>query len=160
MSTANRIDASIPGSVITDVTNKLKEAAILLKPYLESLTVEERKTLAKMSDKTVAFVNKIDSYTDSNPEFAPAYMEIPDFKKDINLVNDLKDVLDIANQICSNVDDTVMLAGSEAYVGALLYYYSLKGAIKAGQPNAKPIYEDLAKRFPGPRKKTPPTIGS
>lgn len=157
MSTPNRINASIPPAIIADALAKLKDVAKLLEPFLESLTVEERKTIPKMSDKTVAFVTKTDAYTDTNPEFAPAYMEIPEFKNDIKLVTDLKDLLDIVNQLASNIDDTSMLAGSEAYIAALLYYNSVKGAVKAGQPSAKPIYEDLAKRFPGPkRKKTPP----
>lgn len=153
MSTPNRINVSIPPAIIADALAKLKEVVKLLEPYLESLTVEERKTIPKMSDKTVAFVTKTEAYTDTNLEFAPAYMEIPAFKNDIALVTDLKDLLDIVTQLAGNIDDTSMLAGSEAYIAALLYYNSVKGAVKAGQPNAKPIYEDLAKRFPGPKRK-------
>jgi GrpB-like predicted nucleotidyltransferase (UPF0157 family) len=47
------------------------------------------------------------------------------------------------------VDDTTMVAGSEAYQFALIFYNSVKMAARQDIPGAKAIYEDLKKRFPG-----------
>ena len=40
-----------------------------------------------------------------------------------------------------------MMAGSEAYIASLSYYNSVKMAAKLNVPGAKPIYDDLKKRF-------------
>jgi hypothetical protein len=157
MSTPNRVSADIPASVVTEVTNHLNAVRTLLEPYLEVLTPDERKTMAKMSDKTIAFVTKAEGYTKTNPEFVPSFMELPEFYKDMTLVLLLKPMLDIAEQIASNIDDTTMLGGSEAYMAALLYYASVKMAAKTNQPGAKVIYEDLSMRFPGNAGKRKPS---
>jgi len=160
MSNANRVSADIPAAVITEVTTKLNEVRALLVPYLEALTPEERRTLPKMSDKTIAFVNKTETYTISNPEFAPGFMEVAEFAKDMQVVVELKPILDICEQLVSNLDDTSMLAGSEAYVQALMYYNGVKLAAKTGQASARPIYDDLSVRFPGATRKTPLPVTS
>ena len=87
-----------------------------------------------MSEKSIAFVNKVETYTNSNPEFAPAFMQVAEFEKDFLLVEELKPLLDICEQLCSNIDDTSMLVGNEAYVAALMYYNSVKMAAKTGRP--------------------------
>lgn len=158
MSAPNRVSADIPAAVITEVTTKLKEAGVLLLPYLQALTTEERQTLPKMSDKSIAFVNKAATYSASNPEFAPSFMEVGEFTKDMRLVQQLKPILDICKQLSSNIDDTSMLGGSEAYVEALIYYNSVKMAAKTGQANARVIYDDLSMRFPGVSRKPAPVI--
>lgn len=158
MSTANRVSAEIPAAVVTEAMQKLMEVTQLLKPYLQALTVEERRVLAKMSDKTIAFVTKTEGYSVTNPEFAPSFMEVPEFGKDIHLVQEIKPLLDVCEQLASNLDDTSMLGGSEAYMAALLYYGSVKMAAKTGQTGAKPIYDDLSMRFPGPKKKVVPPV--
>jgi hypothetical protein len=149
MSNPNRVSADIPATVINDVITKLNDVRTLLQPYLQALTPEERRSLPKMSDKTIAFVNKAETYSVSNPEFAPAFMQVDEFAKDMHLVEELKPILDICEQLCNNIDDTSMLGGSEAYMEALMYYNSVKMAAKTGQANARPIYDDLRMRFPG-----------
>jgi hypothetical protein len=47
------------------------------------------------------------------------------------------------------IDDLILLTGNDTFSAGLLYYKSVKAAADAGQAKAKPIYEDLAKRFPG-----------
>lgn len=130
----------------------------MLLPYLHALTPDERRTLPNMSAKTISFVNKAEGYSTSNPEFAPAFMQVAEFSKDMLLVGQLKPVLDIREHLCSNLDDTSMLDGSEAYMEALMYYNSVKMAAKTGQPNARPIYDDLSVRFPGFSRKPIPVI--
>lgn len=156
MSTPNRVSIEIPAAIVADVTNKLNEVRTLLQPYLKALTVEERRTLAKMSDKTIAFVTKVEGYSGTNPEFAPNFMEVPEFEKDMQLVHQVKPLLDICEQLASNLDDTSMLGGSEAYMASLLYYASVKMAAKNGQPGARSIYDDLSVRFPGSSRKPVP----
>jgi hypothetical protein len=50
-------------------------------------------------------------------------------------------------QLKENIDDTELIAGSEAYQEALMFYNNVK--LSAGQdvPGAKAVYEELKKRF-------------
>lgn len=105
-----------------------------------------------MGDKTVATVQKVKSYMDTNPEFIPAYMNTAEFLKDEAVVSSLDPLGNLATQLASDIKDTMMLAGSEAIVGALLYYGTTKEAAAKGIVTAQPIYEDLSQRF---TRKTP-----
>ena len=156
MSTNTQISVSIPKTVLDDVSQKLQECRSALAPYLQGLTAEDRKMLFKMGDKTVATVQKVKSYLETNPEFAPSYMSKEEFLKDESVVTGLASLANLAEQLASDMDDTIMLAGSEALVSAMLYYGTVKEAASKGIATAKPIYEDLSKRFSKKGNKTTP----
>jgi hypothetical protein len=147
MSTQNQISIEIPQTVITDVMQKLQECKAALAPYLQGLTAEERQSLFKMGNKTLATVQKTKSYVETNPEFVPAYMNKVEFLKDEAVVSQLSPIANLASQLTIDVEDTVMLSGSEALQMAMLYYGQVKEAQSRGIPTAKPIYEDLKERF-------------
>ncbi|MGL2964044.1 hypothetical protein ACSVH2_09535 [Flavobacterium sp. RSB2_4_14] len=147
MSSQNQISIEIPQEVIDKVMQYLQDCKTELAPYVQGLTVEERQTLFKLGNKTVATVQKTKSYVDTNPEFIPSYMDKIEFLKDEKVVTQLSPVVNLANQIASDADDTLMLAGSEALESALLYYGQVREANSKGVPTAKPIYEDLSERF-------------
>lgn len=152
MSIQNQISITIPQNIIDGVIQKLQSCKQDLAPYLQGLTPEDRHDLYKMGDKTVATVQKIKQYLASNPEFAPDYMDQAEFLKDEKVVTQLVPILNLVRQLTSDTDDTVMLAGSEAILGGLLYYGQVNEANKKGVPTAKPIYEDLSARFSKRRK--------
>ncbi len=58
-------------------------------------------------------------------------------QNDWNAVQHLIPLLRTMGQIQSNMNDTVMLAGSESYVSALSYYNSVKLAAKMNVTGAK-----------------------
>lgn len=153
MSQDNRISVVIPQQVIDDVLANIKKASDGLKPYLQGLTDEERQTLAKMGDKTLPFVSKSYAYCGSNADFAPNFLDIAELGKDLGTADALTPVMNALEVLRSDVDDTVLLCGNEAYTGARYYYNSVSFAAKNGNTSAKPIAEDLAKRFPGVKRK-------
>lgn len=153
MSLQNQISVVIPQSVIDDITTKLQACKTALAPFVMGLTDLERQSILKMGDKTVSTIQKIQSYVSTNPEFAPSYMDKIEFNKDVDVVTQLSPIVNLAQQIARDTEDTAMLAGSEAFYSALLYYGSVNEAHKKGVPTAQPIYEDLKQRFAkGPRK--------
>lgn len=154
MSTPNQFNADIPQEVIDSVTEKLKQCQEALTPYLLGLTAKERQTLFKMGNKTVATVQKVDSYLKSNPEFAPAYMDQQEFQKDIKAVNQLEEISNLSLQLSTDINDTRMLAGSEALMASMLYYGQIKEAYSKGIAKARPIYEDLQERFSKKKRKS------
>lgn len=147
MSKENVVSIEIPKKELQEVLAQVKEVKAKLRSYLISLQPSQRKELAKMSDKTFPFVEKVVEYVQSNPEFIPPYMQTEELFIDFKAFGDLKQVFREVEQLCKNLDDTMMMSGSEAYVSALAYYHSVKQAAKMNVPNAKSIYEDLKQRF-------------
>ena len=160
MSQQNQVAIQIPAAVLQSILKLIADLQTALAPYVITLTPTDRKTLLKMSDKSVAFVTKTLDYTKSNPEFNPSFLSVPDMQIDADAVNQLQPLLNKVQQIADNLDDSVMLSGSEAYVAALLYYNNVKQAMKGNVPNAKTIYDDLSQRYSGrvaaAAKPTPP----
>lgn len=147
MSTKNQISVQIPPAVLAEATEKLQDVRTLLAPYLQALAPGEKKSIFKMGDKTVATVQKVEDYTETNPEFTPSYMDKPEFKKDVAVVTDLSPLRNLSVQLASDLSDTITIAGNEALLAALLYYGSVKEASSKGVATATPIYEDLSARF-------------
>lgn len=58
MSTENLISIQIPQADLDAVNTALETINTTLSPYLQALTPQQRKTLPKMSDGTLPFVNK------------------------------------------------------------------------------------------------------
>ncbi len=143
----NKINFDIPEEVITQATGKVQEAIALLHPYLIALTPDERQCTPKMSDKTQPFVEKCLSYCQSDSQFAPVYLDKNGLAADMKVFNQLIPLFRLAQQLASDLSDTVMEAGAESYTASLTYYNSVKQAAKMSVPGSKPIYEDLSKRF-------------
>ena len=78
----NQFAQDIPAKVLTDVQTHLDAIKVALAPYLLSLTPEERKTMLRMADKTVAFVQKTTEYATNNPTFEPSFVDLAELKQD------------------------------------------------------------------------------
>lgn len=144
----NKISVSISPEVLVTV-NKAIETINNSLPFLINLTNDNRKTLLKMGDKSLAFVNKGLEYTKQNQGILPLYLNMPEFEKDVVVTNDLTAIRNSLLQLIEKVDDTTLQAGSEAFNAALIFYNAVKGAARAGEPGMKTIYADLQSRFPG-----------
>lgn len=77
----NRISITIPEAdlqVMRDALNTIRET---MGQYFSSLTPEQRRRLAKMSDGTEPFVEKVMEYSVTDPQFNPPYMDVAELKK-------------------------------------------------------------------------------
>jgi hypothetical protein len=153
----NTISVEIPDSVVATVSAHFAQIEAILKPYLIRVSDAEKTGLLKVGDKTIPFIDKVDVYTVSAPEFIPNFMDVPEFKRDKVALDNLTLMAKPGQQITSMITDTVALAANDSYSAALLYYNSVKQAAASGVAKAKPIYEDLAQRFPGKAKAIVPT---
>lgn len=140
---------SIPEEVLTQATTKVNEAIALLKPYLLSLTPTERFDMLKMGDKSLGFVSKSYEFAKNKPELGPSYFSMDDLRIDLTDFQGLQGLSNMVMQLHNGVEDTMMIAGSEAFYSALQYYSGARGASKQDIQGAKAIYEELKKRFPG-----------
>ncbi|RZK38313.1 MAG: hypothetical protein EOO61_08080 [Hymenobacter sp.] len=145
----NQFHQTIPAAVLADVQTHLDAIKAALAPYLISLTPEERKTIPRMADKTVAFVTKTADYAARTPAFVPTFVDLAELTQDVAGVNALTPLRQQFEQLALDTDSTVMQAGSEAYTNALTIYSNIKFLAKNKQPGAQAAYDDLSVRFPG-----------
>jgi hypothetical protein len=149
----NRVSIILKPEDLKKVLDALVVVNTTLKPYLIALTPDERKELPKMKDGTMPFVKKSMEYAQTNAAFVPAYIDVKELKTDLDAVDALSQIFRPVEQLYLNLEDTITLSGSEAYVASLAFYNSVKQAAKINVPGAKAIAEDLGYRFSGQGKK-------
>ncbi|OON69784.1 hypothetical protein [Hymenobacter sp. CRA2] len=152
----NTFHQDIPADVLQRVQSALDTIKAELAPYLVSLTPEERKTMLRMADKTVAFVQKTTDYATTNPAFVPAFVELAELKQDAAALDGLTPLHQQLEQLALDVDSTMMTAGSEAYGNALTIYNNIKFMAQNRQPGAQAAFDDLRQRFAGQGQRKAP----
>jgi hypothetical protein len=148
MPTDNRISAVLAAADKTAILAAIDTIRTKL-PFLVNLNADERRQLPKMSDKTIAFDEKCASYMAAHPELVPNYVNTAELTKDRALRTALMDVEQQLQQLVEGIDDTIMLAASEAYTADLSFYQNVRQAAQRGVVGADTIYNDLKQRFPG-----------
>ncbi|MHB9294486.1 hypothetical protein PilKf_00206 [Pillotina sp. SPG140] len=139
---------AIPSTVLAEAQTHVEALKILLDPYMLALTAIERRELLKMGEKTIAFVEKAYDFARQNLQFVPSYLDIDAFGADFADAHSLWTIANSVRQVQEAIDDTEMVAGSEAYQAALQFYNAIKLLASQDVPGAKAIYEELRTRFP------------
>lgn len=145
----NRISLNLSEADRAELQAALQTLQSKLLPLLVDLSPQDRRELPKMGDKTLAFVAKALDYAQAHPGLCPPYLDVAEFQKDMATVQVLQGLLRPLAQVADIVDDSLMLAGSEAYAAALVFYQSAKSAQRSAVPGAATIADDLGARFPG-----------
>lgn len=143
----NRNSTAIPAEVTSEVVNKLQEIDALLAPYCITLTKKERKEIVKMGNASIPFVQKSFEFAQTNGEFLPSHIKIDEWKIDLDDTISTEKINTVLGRVVEKTSDTRMGAGSEALKAALSYYQSVKRAATDGVAGAKPIYDELKKRY-------------
>jgi hypothetical protein len=154
MAQQNLVSFQVSDADMTEIKGAIATLKSKLLPNLKVLTPTEKRELAKMGDKTTAFVQKTLEYCKSNPDLCPPFLDVAALEVDVNAVESIRNIYAPLLQIVEALDDTMTLSGSEAYSGSLMYYNSAKFGAKSNIAGAKTIYEELSSRFPGKPKGT------
>lgn len=120
-----------------------------LSDRLIEISPSDRMETPKMGKKTYQFVTKCIDVMELTPDLVPKYVDIAEVKKDISLIAQLQKILFPLQAITRRVEDTAMIAGSEAYMGCISMYQSLKTASRSNVPAARTHYTALREYFPG-----------
>ena len=147
MTTEDIVSIQIGDEDRTSIEGAIAVLGEKLAPFLIALTPEQRHQIPKVKDKTLPFLEKVMAYTKSNPEIVPKYLDLQALDIDYNAYTLLKTYSRKLSQLINNLDDSIMLSGSEAYKGALTFYNAAKQAAKTNVPGAKEVFEDLNERF-------------
>ncbi len=142
----NRLSVTVDPQVINEVKTKIDEINTLL-PFLTGLTKDERRTLPKINRSNKVFVEDALDSMRQNSDIIPSFIKVDEVEKDYSLYNDLKVLsLELA-ELSEKVNDTRILAGSEAYSTSLLAYKMFGVAANSGVPGAEALYGRLRERF-------------
>ena len=151
---SNQINATIPQADLDKALDLLKQARALMEPHLHPLTPKERKTLYKLGDKTLGFMQKLLTYATNTAAFVPAFISLAEVKQDVAVATALAPLEQFATQLALDLNSTKMLAGSEGMDGTSPIYKNIKFLAEQNQPGAQAAYDDLSQQFPGrPAKK-------
>ena len=158
MPSDNRISIEVTPSQLAAVN----AAVVALKAALDGLTSniseDDKRSLPKIGDKTLAFDEKCKIYMADRPDLVPGFTDPADILQDRDLVAALLPVMREIAPILSDLESTILLAYSDLYVADLAFYQNVKQAARRGVNGAEAIYLDLQQRFPGrPRAAQPPT---
>lgn len=144
----NRISMEFTPAEIEIVTNAIAALfGVLKNKKIPALSVDERKTLPKMNDGSLPFVQKGLEHMRTNSGLVPTYVEIGELQIDLGAVATLLQMENPLKQLLLIISDAIMLSGSEAYVAVLAFYQNVKLATKMKVPGAEAIYNDLKARF-------------
>ncbi|CAA9572680.1 Methyl-accepting chemotaxis protein [uncultured Synechococcales cyanobacterium] len=114
-------------------------------PFLMDLTVEERRSLPKMGDKSRAFVSKALEVATQNPDFLPRSFDIEEMRRDVELFQALHPILLSLTQLQELLDDTYLAVGSDAYTAGLVVYNYAKNSGQGAGLDA--VVDEMGRRF-------------
>lgn len=148
MNNDNRVSATLDDGAVGAVIAKVQEIRASM-TFLLTLSMQDRKELPKMGDKSIGFDDKCVAYMGSNPEFLPGFIDLAEVRKDRALRTQMMRVYAELATLTEAVDDTLRVVASEVWMADLAYYQAVREAARRGRPGSQPIYEDLRQRFPG-----------
>lgn len=147
--TNNRLNITMTIQQIADVKSAIQNIYTNM-PFLLGLTIEERIALPKINVANKAFAEDAINAITNNAEMLPGYLKVADMQTDLQLFTQLDELSGLVRQLLEKIEDTQILAGSEAYVSALTGYKLFGAAASAGIPGSDAIYDGLKERFTVP----------
>jgi len=148
----NKFSQVYTAAMVQTASQKIAEIRALF-PGLTTLTPDERVAYLKMGERTAPFVQKALDYATRFNNLVPSYVSVPELQKDFTGAQLLLQVSKQITELQNAIDDTLLLAGSEAYTAALAIYKNTQQAASHGVASAQEAADDMATRFPG-RKTT------
>jgi hypothetical protein len=143
----NRISFKPAEQDLQEIRAAIQTLQTKLMPLLVSLQPEDRREMSKMGTKSVAFVARALEHAKANPAWCPAFLDLQEMEVDLAAVDLLESLQRPIAQLSDALDDSRVLAGSEAYRSSLLIYQAAKAAATLRQPGAGTVAEDLARQF-------------
>jgi len=139
------ISAENQQAITLDINNIHQKLSDIL---IFNLTPDDRMSLPKMGDRSMAFVDKSVQYAIQNTALVPSFLDVAEMQKDYALARSLYAVLQQLNTLTRSVEDAMMVSGSEAYNASLIFYKAVQGASRSNVAGSQAIANDLQSQFP------------
>ncbi len=146
------LDAVLSESDIQEILEAIATIREKL-PFLIGLTTDERRSLVKLGRKSQTFVEKALTIATEHSDLMPRSLSnesVAAAQRDMDLFDALHPILQTISQLRELVEDTQMVAGSEAYATARIAYKSAKTNGKG--MGLDDVLNDLSRQFQRTRK--------
>jgi hypothetical protein len=147
--TIRTIDATLTQQEVEDIIAALKTIREQL-PFLVGLSTQERRQIPKMGRKAQTFAVRALNMAVQHADVMPRHLSVEEARRDIALFEALNPILQAVSHLRELIEDTQMVAGSEAYAAARLAYNSAK--VSGKNLGLDDILEDLSQQFRRTRK--------
>jgi hypothetical protein len=76
--------------------------------------------------KNIDFIHEVLDFADTYPDLVPPHIDVQEIRKDLSLIESISKILKPMKQLVKKLEDSALLAGSEAYIPSLAIYNSVK----------------------------------
>lgn len=128
----------------TRILELIQEIRNLL-PFLVDLSADEIASLSKMGERGRPFVQEALTLAEQDDSFLPRSFDVNKMRKDVDLIESLPPIITAVSKLKELLDDTYILAGSNAFLAALEVYKSAQNHGKGSALNES--LSNLGKRF-------------
>ena len=139
---------TIKATVSPDDQGAISAAIAAIKqklPFLIDLSINDRKSMVKISAKGYSFVKQALDVASQHPGVLPASFDVNELRADTQLFAYLTTLQLTLHQLKKQIDDTAMQIGSQAYAAARVVYASASSSF-AGPPLEVAV-DQLGKHF-------------
>lgn len=143
MAKTNQIHATVTAEQMTNIKLAIQTIQTNL-PFLVEIGAEEIRRMAKAGDLTEAFLQKALAIAEQSPEILPRNFAIEEFRSDMALASSLDEITLGLRQLLERIENTNIVARSDAYGHALITYDRSK---KSAEQGLSALTRDLGQRF-------------
>ncbi|PSN20631.1 hypothetical protein C7271_01270 [filamentous cyanobacterium CCP5] len=138
------VNTTLSAQEALEIVNQLKLIREQL-PFLVGLTPQERRQLPKMGRKSQTFTTRALDMAVQHVDMMPRHLDVEEARRDLALFEALNPILQAVNHLKELLEDTQMVAGSEAYAAARLAYNSAK--VTGKNRGIDDVLEELSQQF-------------
>lgn len=150
MSITNKVSFILNNEELSEINAALDTLHRVLVPKTIALTPAIRRELAKMGDKTFAFVEKGMELGNQNPDFVPLFVDLNEANTDFQAFKLLRMINRRIDALSQLLEDTQIQSGNEVFMVTLGIYNQIKAVVKAvGSVESQKAKDELSVRFPG-----------
>jgi hypothetical protein len=143
--TQNLISVTLSEAELAEMDAAIGTLETTLSKYLIDLSVVERRSLAKMGDKSEAFCRQTLNVLSQNPGVVPASLDLAEAKRDLLALDQLRGRTTRLRQLLGRAEDTETALGSDVMSAALDGYALLKVLGKGS--GLESLRRNMAARF-------------
>lgn len=150
----NLVSAQLATQALTAIHQALQTVEENLS-FLIDLAAEDRRDLSALGDRTYTFTQKALHIAVNHSDILPRNFDVEEFRRDLQLYDDLKQLLRRISPLVDKMEDTALLAGHDAYHQALAVYGYVKAAGKG--LGLDELVADMKSKFAKGKRANPKT---
>lgn len=112
-------------------------------PSTTQLNASQRRSLFKLSDNRIEFVERAFKKMQSNPSLVPSYLDVTSAQKLLHLYQQLNEIGAEIQKLQDQIENTKLQAGNQAMMLSKMFYHQTRNAATLGLEDAKDISTEL-----------------